>query len=49
MPTAVALIVFGTLCRLVAHPPNFGPFGARLDALVKRERSGAGARPPRVG
>ncbi len=28
MPTAVALIVFGTLCRLVPHPPNFSPFGA---------------------
>ena len=28
MPTAIALIVFGTLCRLVPHPPNFSPFGA---------------------
>jgi hypothetical protein len=28
MPTAVALIVFGILCRLVPHPPNFSPFGA---------------------
>ena len=28
MPTAVALIVFGTLCRLVPHPPNLSPFGA---------------------
>ncbi len=28
MPTAVALIVVGTLCRLIPHPPNFSPFGA---------------------
>ncbi len=27
MPTAVALIIFGTLCRLVPHPPNLSPFG----------------------
>jgi len=28
MPTAVALIVFGVLCRILPHPPNLSPFGA---------------------
>src|SRR5687768_6107704 len=28
MPTAIALIVFGALCRIIPHPPNFSPFGA---------------------
>ncbi len=49
MPTAVTLIVFGTLCRLLPHPPSYSPSGALPDPLVKRERSGAGARPPRAG
>ncbi len=39
MPTAIAPIDFGT----------FSPFGALRDPLVERERSDAGARPPRVG